>query len=179
MQISAKLSHLRIAPRKVRLVADLIRRKKVDEAEALLNFTANKSSLPILKLLKQAIANAKNNFQLDPINLYISKILVNEGPKLKRWRPRARGQASAIQKKTSQIVLFLEEIKPSAKKTKKKMKTTGLKAEKIIEPEKITEEKEKGKEIKVSEKPKFRPETKIIKPKTEKGFKKFFKRTVF
>ena len=115
MPVTAKLRYLRIAPRKVRLVADLIRRKSVEEAQNILNFTQKRAALPILKLLKQAISNAKNNFQLEEKNLYISKILVDEGPKLKRVRPRAKGHADEIQKKTSHITLVLDEIKSKIK----------------------------------------------------------------
>ena len=119
MSVIAKLRYLRIAPRKVRLVADLIRGKSVEEAQTILNFTQKKATLPISKLLRQAIANAKNNFQLKEENLFISEILVNEGPKLKRVFPRARGSADTIQKKVSHITLVLEErekpkINPSA-----------------------------------------------------------------
>jgi len=113
MAITAKLRYLRIAPRKVRLVADLIRGKSVEEAQNILNFTQKKTAEPFSKLLKQAIANAKNNppagGQMEEKNLYISTILVDEGPKLKRVRPRARGQANEIQKKTSHLTLVLEE----------------------------------------------------------------------
>ena len=109
MVVTAKLRYLRIAPRKVRLVADLLRGKSVEEAQNILNFTQKRVALPILKLLKQGISNAKNNFQMEEKNLYISKVLVDEGPKLKRVRPRARGHADEIQKKTSHINLVLEE----------------------------------------------------------------------
>ena len=118
MPAVAKLRYLRIAPRKVRLVADLIRGKSVEEAETILNFTQKKAALPILKLLKQGIANAKN-LGLDEKKLYISKILVDEGPKLKRVFPRARGRADIIQKKTSHITLVLDYPKEENKKTKK------------------------------------------------------------
>jgi large subunit ribosomal protein L22 len=163
MAVTAKLSYLRIAPRKVRLVADLIRGKKVSQALNLLEFLPKKSSLPILKLLKQAIANAKNNFQMDESNLYISKILVDEGPKLKRWMPRARGEAHEIQKRTSHITLFLEEIE---KKPKKRVQPS------------IKKEVEKKEEIKKvpEEKPKFKPELKVPKPKVERGVRRFFRR---
>ena len=110
MPITAKLRYLRIAPRKVRLVADLIRGKSVEEAQTILNFTQKRATLPISKLLRQAIANAKNNFQMEEENLFISEILVNEGPKLKRVFPRARGSADTIQKKTSHITIILDEI---------------------------------------------------------------------
>jgi large subunit ribosomal protein L22 len=111
MKVVAQLNYLRIAPRKVRLVADLIRGKSVKEAKRILNFTRKKAAKPMLKLLNSAIANAKHNFNLEEDRLFISKILVNEGPKLKRWMPRARGSISEIQKKSSHIFLELEEIK--------------------------------------------------------------------
>ena len=110
-EVVAKLRYLRIAPRKVRLVADLIRKKPVNEALVILDFTRKKAALPLKKLLNSAIANAKNNFQLDPSNLYISKITVDEGPKYKRWMPRARGRADLILKRTSHITLVLKEAK--------------------------------------------------------------------
>jgi large subunit ribosomal protein L22 len=110
-KVVAKLNYLRIAPRKVRLVADLIRGKKVEVAKNILSFTKKKAAEPLLKLLNSALANARNNFSLDPGNLFISKILVNEGPKEKRYMPRARGRATPIEKKTSHIFLELSEIK--------------------------------------------------------------------
>jgi large subunit ribosomal protein L22 len=109
----AKLSYLRISPRKVRLVAGLIRNKKADRAQALLSFAVKKGVRPILKVLNSAIANAKNNFHLDPNTLFISKVIVDEGPKLKRSMPRARGSAYQIQKKTSHVTIILDEIKKS------------------------------------------------------------------
>jgi len=121
MAITAKLKYLRIAPRKVRLLTDLIKGKTVEEAQNILNFTHKKAAIPLFKLLKQAVAGAKNNFHLEEKNLYISKILVNEGPKLKRVFPRARGHADEIQKKTSHITLILDEIikEPKIKKATK------------------------------------------------------------
>lgn len=109
MKSIAKLSYLRISPRKVRLVANLIRGKDVMRAKAILEFAIKKGSLPLLKLLHSAIAGAKHNFKMEEQNLYISKITVDEGPKLKRVRPRARGQAYPIHKKTSHITIILEE----------------------------------------------------------------------
>ena len=109
MTVTAKLRNLRIAPRKVRLVAELLKNKPVSEAQATLTFTTKKATKPLLKLLNSAVANARNNFQLEPANLYISKITVDEGTKFKRWMPRARGQASEIQKKTSHITLVLSD----------------------------------------------------------------------
>ncbi len=110
MKVDAKLNYLRIAPRKVRLVADLIRGRKVSEAEVRLDFTAKKATKPMRKLLDSAVANADHNFEISKDNLYVSEVTVDEGPTLKRWRPRARGAANQIHKKTSHVTLVLEEI---------------------------------------------------------------------
>jgi large subunit ribosomal protein L22 len=169
MEIVSKLRYLKIAPRKVRLVADLIRGKKVEKAQTVLNFTPKRASLPLMKLLKQALSNAKNNFQLDSVNLYISKITVDEGPKYKRWRARARGRADQIQKKTSHVTLILDETVKKARKAKK--------AKAVKEEEVPTKAEKPKKEAGVSkEKVKFRPEKEMAKPKTEKGLKRIFRR---
>jgi large subunit ribosomal protein L22 len=118
MLVTAKLRNLRIAARKVRLVADLIRGKKIEHAQTILDFTTKRAARPLLKLLNSAVANARNNLKIDPKNLYISKITVDEGPKYKRWRARARGRASEIQKKTSHITLVLSEQERKSKKRK-------------------------------------------------------------
>ncbi len=181
MPITAKLQYLHIAPRKVRLVADLIRRKKLEEAKTILNFTTKKASLPLLKLLKQAEANAQNNFQLDSSNLFISKITIDEGRKYKRWEPRARGQTYEIQKKTSHVKIVLDEIvkKPTVL-TQPSVPTQPRKAKEIkkISPKLIKEEKTEERIFK-PEKPKFKPEKEIVKPKTVKGLRKIFQRKVF
>jgi len=122
MLVVAKLRYLRIAPRKVRQVADLVRGKSVEEAQNILSFTIKKGAQPLLKLLNSAAANAKNNFKLAEANLFVAKIEVNEGPKNKRWRARAKGQAYEIQKKTSHINLVLDEIKKKTIKKAKKSK---------------------------------------------------------
>lgn len=116
MQIKVKLNNFRVAPRKARQVADLVRGKKAEEAAAILSFTVNKSAKPILKLLNSGIAAAKQNFQIDKSDLFISKITVDEGPKLKRWHPMSRGRAYPITKRTSHIVLVLDKIKKSKKR---------------------------------------------------------------
>ena len=125
----AKLSYLNIAPRKMRLVADLIRGKSVESAQAILRFTVKRGSQPIAKLLHSAVANAKNNFQVEDTDLYIAKITVDEGPKRKRWKARSRGSAGKIQKKTSHIAVYLDEIagkKPAAKRKKVESKTAEV-----------------------------------------------------
>ena len=133
MEVKASLKYLRISPRKVRLVADLTRGLSVKVAEANLLHIPKRSCKPLLKLLKSAIANAEHNFGLDKNNLFIKAIRVDEGPALKRWRPRARGAAFPIKKRTSHIFLTLNEIKETkAKKGKVK------KEEEIKEVKKIT-----------------------------------------
>jgi large subunit ribosomal protein L22 len=174
MPVTAKLKYLRIAPRKVRLVADLIRGKKVSQALNFLEFLPKKAAPPLLKLLKQAIANAKNNFQLDESNLYISKILVDEGPKLKRQMPRARGQADEIYKRTSHISLVLDSYPPTALPLKRAPEIE--KKPKETKEIKGVEKKEKIKKIPKVAKPKFRPELEKPKPKIEKGVRRFFRR---
>jgi len=112
--VTAKLKHLHIAPRKVRLVANAIKGLSVNEAEAQLLFRAKRSSHVILQLLRSAVANAKNNQKLNPSNLIVKNIQVDQGPTLKRFLPRAMGRATPIHKKTSHISLILEES-PKAK----------------------------------------------------------------
>lgn len=116
METKARLSNLRTSPRKVRQVADLIRGKKVSQAQSILLFTVNKSARPVLKLLNSAVASAKHDLHSDGSNLFISKITVDEGPKLKRWHPMSRGRAYPIIKRSSHIALTLSELKPKPKK---------------------------------------------------------------
>ena len=113
MEITVKLSNFRTSPRKVRQVIDLVRGKSVSEAQAILLFTVNKSSPIVLKLLNSAVASAKNDLHIaDESNLFISKITVDEGPKLKRWHPMSRGRAYPIIKRSSHIALTISEKKP-------------------------------------------------------------------
>lgn len=116
-EAKAKLNYLRIAPRKVRSVADLIRRKPVEEALAQLKFSPKRSAKPLFKLLRSAIANAKSAAQLNEEDLYIKEIKVDQGPSYKRWMPRAFGRASPIRKKTSHVTIVLGAKKRTANKT--------------------------------------------------------------
>nr|UZN46532.1 ribosomal protein L22 [Papaya bunchy top phytoplasma] len=100
-----------IAPRKVRLVVDLIRGKKIDQAQAILTFTPKASAVVVLKLLNSAVANALNNLKLQREKLYIKEVFVNEGLRLKRMFPRAKGSSNMIQKRTSHITLVVEALK--------------------------------------------------------------------
>lgn len=110
-QAKAVARTVRIAPRKVRLVVDLIRGKQVGEAIAILNHTPRSASPVVEKVLKSAIANAEHNYDLDVNNLIISEVFVDEGATLKRFRPRAQGRASAINKRTSHITVVVSEKK--------------------------------------------------------------------
>ena len=107
-EIKANLKYLKISPRKVRLVADLMRGKSVEEAEAVLHFLKKRASEPLRKLLKSATANAKHNFNVERENLAIKSIRVDQGPTLKRFMPRARGTAASIKKRSSHVSLILE-----------------------------------------------------------------------
>ena len=105
----ATLKFARISSRKVKIVADLIRGKDVDEALAIVKFTPKASSELIEKLLKSAIANAENNHEMKHENLYVAEIFANQGPTLKRIRPAAKGSAVRIRKRTSHITIVLKE----------------------------------------------------------------------
>lgn len=106
-QYTAKLSFLRMAPRKVRSVGDLIKGLPVNEAEAQLLMQTRRPSKPLLKLLRSAVANAKNSKTVDPQHLFVASVRVDGGPMLKRMLPRARGSASPIEKKMSHVTLVL------------------------------------------------------------------------
>lgn len=101
--------YVRISPRKVRVVADEIRGKHVDEAFKLLAFTPKRAARFLWKVLESAVANAEHNHQLNRRNLYISEIRIDEGPTLKRWRPRAMGRATMVRKRSSHIYIAVEE----------------------------------------------------------------------
>ena len=105
----ATLKYARISSRKVKIVADLIRGKKIDEALAIVKYVPKASSEIIEKLLKSAIANAENNHGMKHENLYVAEIYANQGPTLKRIRPAAKGSAVRIRKRTSHITIVLKE----------------------------------------------------------------------
>lgn len=111
MQAKAVARTVRIAPRKARLVVDLIRGKQAGEAVAILNLTPKAASPIVEKVLKSAIANAEHNYDMDINNLIVTEAYVNEGPTLKRFRPRAMGRASQINKRTSHITIVVSEKK--------------------------------------------------------------------
>lgn len=109
MKVTASLKNLRTSPRKVRLVTDSIVGMDAKAALIQLNHLVKKTSEPVEKLLNSALANAENNFGLDRDNMFVSSVLVGEGPRMKRWLPRAQGRATLILKRTSHIMLELEE----------------------------------------------------------------------
>ena len=179
---TARLKYLHIAPRKVRLVASSLRGLSVNEAEAQLLISPKRSSEPIIKLLRSAVANAKHNNQLNADTLFIKEIRVDQGPMLKRFLPRAMGRATPLQKKSSHVILILAE---SEKLKAPRFKI--VKPEKISKKEKIEKIKKETKEIDSrklnsvesrgeTEKPKITERDKI-KPIEKPGFmKKMFRR---
>ncbi len=179
--VKAQLRFLKIAPRKVRLLADTIRKLPATEAEARLLLSPRRPKDALLKLLRSAVANAKNNHKLDPETLFVKELRVDQGPMLKRWTPRSRGSIAGIQKKMSHVTIILgTSEKPYEKRfsivipkrekkeeQKEKKKKTKKKTHEEHAEEKVTS-KEKEKEQKVT------PEN---KPKETKGaLKKVFRR---
>lgn len=152
MKVSAKLNNLRIAPRKTRLVANLIKSLDADVAINQLDTTIKGGSLPFKKLLLSAIANGENNFGLDKNNLYVFNAIVSDGPVLKRWKPKAFGRAGRILKRTSKLEIILEErVEGKGRKTKEQMEKEKKEREEkrkkeVKQIQKEREEKEKAKD---------------------------------
>lgn len=169
MEIKASLNYLRIAPRKVRSVIDLIRGKAIVDAEAQLKFVSRRASGPILKLLKSAIANAKSNFNVEKENLFIKEIRVNEGVPYKRQIQMSRGRAYPIMKRTSNIIISLG-IKEGVKIEKKQSKISEVKIE--------TKKEEKQEEVKKTTKSINKKPVRdlVLKPKKQNWVKKIFRR---
>jgi large subunit ribosomal protein L22 len=119
MEASAKLRYLRITPRKVRVVADLIRGKNVSQALAQLAFVEKRAAESVAKLLRSAVANAEQaskDKSLDVDSLRVKTLMVDQGPSLRRFMPRAMGRAFKVLKKTSHISLTISDEKPAKKK---------------------------------------------------------------
>lgn len=111
MEAKAVAKYIRMSPRKIRKVVDLIRGKKVEEALAILKFVPAGGAKSVEKVLKSAIANAEHNLELSADDLIVAKAFVDEGPTLKRFKPRAMGRADLIRKRTSHITLVVSEKK--------------------------------------------------------------------
>jgi large subunit ribosomal protein L22 len=109
MDVKSTAKTVRYTPRKVRLVLDLIRGKSVNEALAILKFTPGKGSAIVEKVVSSAAANAENNFDMNPDNLYVAEVYANQGPTMKRWRAGSQGRASIILKRTSHVGVTLKE----------------------------------------------------------------------
>ena len=109
MEAKAIARYIRIAPRKVRIVVDLIRGKSVGEAIAILKFTPKVGSEVVAKALNSAIANAEHNYDMNVDNLFVSEVYVDQGPTLKRIHPRSRGQAFKILKRSSHVTVVVKE----------------------------------------------------------------------
>ncbi len=118
MKVEAQLNNLRMTPRKVRLVAYSIRGMAAGEALVQLAKQVKKSSLPLEKLLKSAIANAENNFGMKQEDLYVADVTVGDGQRLKRWMPRAHGRATMILKRMCRVRLILEAREGASRKKK-------------------------------------------------------------
>lgn len=152
MNVHATLRQLRISPRKVRLVSGVIKGLDVAAARYQLNALVKKSSTPMLKLLNSALANAKNNFNLEESNLFVKDVIVDEGVKLKRGLPKGFGRISPIQKKTSHIKIVLEEKVPgvqgATESTQESTATTAKKETKIRKAKTFDAKKSSVKESK-------------------------------
>lgn len=120
MEIKAKAKFIHMSPRKVRLVADIVRGKKAGEALDQLKFVNKLAAKPITKLIHSGMASAKHNFEIEENNLYIKEIKIDEGPTMHRWMPKAFGRATPLRKRSSHINLILAEIKESGVKAAKK-----------------------------------------------------------
>ncbi|HEX5796918.1 MAG TPA: 50S ribosomal protein L22 [Candidatus Saccharimonadales bacterium] len=128
MVVKASAKSVRMSPRKIGVVAGLVRGRSVSDAITILEHTPRHASLPVKKVIESAKANAENNHNLQVATLVLSKISVTPGPRLKRWRPAAHGRALPYQKKSSHIFVEVEgepkpPKKPAAKKTDKKKET--------------------------------------------------------
>lgn len=109
MEVKATAKYVRVSPRKVRLVINAIRGKPVDEALAILRFLPNAAAKAVAKVVQSAAANAENNYQLEPDELYVARVYADEGPTLKRFRPRSRGRVSPILKRSSHITVVVDQ----------------------------------------------------------------------
>lgn len=166
MEVRAKINGLRMAPRKMRAVGDMIKGKNVAEALNQLENMTKRASGPWVKLVRSAIANAENTYDMVEENLYIKSLVVDEGVKLRRWLPRAQGRATEIQKKTSRITLILDERVPG-------MKRKAAPARKADKEDKHDHDHDEVKEAKTDKKPEIKTE---IGAKKEGIVKKIFNR---
>jgi large subunit ribosomal protein L22 len=109
IEVRAIERHIRMSPQKVRLVLDVVRGKPANEALAILKFLPQRAARPVAAAVRSAMANAENNFNMDPDDLVITSCAADEGRTLKRWRPRARGRVNQILKRSSHIIVIVAE----------------------------------------------------------------------
>jgi len=182
MKVTARLNNLRISPRKVRLLRKSIEGIDVDEALINLKNIIKRSSFPLEKLLRSAIANAENNFGLDKDNLYIFEIQVGEGTKMKRWLPRAYGRATPLIKRNSNVVLMLEErIEGKNRKSKEQLEKEKKEREenrKKMEQE-IMKERGQSEDIKKAEKDKLQSKKETVEKESKKTQKSGWMNKIF
>ena len=169
MEVKASLKHLRMSPRKVRLVIDVIRKMPVGLALDQLRFINKKATDPVASVISSAIANAVNTYNLEADNLYIKEIRSDEGVMLKRWMPRAHGRATSIRKRGCHLSLVLAEIKESGKKEKKVVKAADpVKLEKLAaESAKATKATKPKKEAKAKNTANLEKGVEVIDPRME------------
>lgn len=165
IQVKAQLNNLRIAPRKVRAVVGLIRRKNAVKAINQLEVLSRRPADMIIKLINSAIANAKNRYDVAVEDLFIDSVTVDEGMKLRRYKPKGFGRVSPLEKKTSRITLTLRASK-AALKTEKDQKK---------EKEVVVSEEKEVKSVKKEKRAEAAGEKKVAKPKVT-GARKFFQR---
>jgi len=110
METRAAVKYIRVSPRKIRLVMDQVRGRKVEEALNILSFAPQKGARILKKLINSAVANAEQNSDVDVDSLYIKRLYADEGPTMKRWRPRAQGRATRINKRTSHLAIIVDEM---------------------------------------------------------------------
>jgi large subunit ribosomal protein L22 len=142
-QAKAQLRHIRIAPRKIRLLIDLIRGMRVQDAVIQLEHSKKRAARPVLKLLQSATANAVHNFEMLPETLMIKTAFVDGGPILYRWQPRAMGRATPLRKRSSHVTLVLEgdALEKKEKKSIEKEATPATETEPAAEKKKTTKKK--------------------------------------
>jgi large subunit ribosomal protein L22 len=109
MEVRASVQRVRISPRKARLVIDLVRGKKVSDAIAMMKFVPNRAAVDIERLLRSVSANAENNYDLDPDDLWIKAIYADDAPQLRRFKPKARGRVGRILRRSCHITVIAEE----------------------------------------------------------------------
>jgi large subunit ribosomal protein L22 len=154
VETKAVARYIRISPRKARLVVDMIRGRDVAAAEQILDFSDKGAARVVSKVLRSAVANAENNNALPAEGLYVSKVFVDEGPTLKRFRPRAMGRATRINKRTCHITVILDEREPqkvTSRRRRRKAEKAATEATTAAEPQ--TEPEEQSDEATLEEKP--------------------------